>query len=145
VPRGGSRERRDRPPGKLAFVDLEECCCMALPWLAIIAKSVPWVELARRAPDILAKSKELLEESRRQKALDAPQRQPTLDELRRRIAALEQRDAEHARLLEAMGEQLQGLTEGVRVLTARIKVLGWVAAILAVGLVATTIALRTAS
>jgi hypothetical protein len=118
---------------------------MASPWLAIIAKSVPWVELARRAPDILAKSRELLEESRRLKAVDGPQGQPTLEDLRRRVVALEQRDAEHARLLAAMVEQLEGLTEGVRVLTARTKLLGWIVALLAIGLVATTIALRTAS
>ena len=117
---------------------------MALPWLAIIAKTVPWVELARRAPDILAKSRELLEESRRQRPLDAPQGQPTLEDLRRRVQALEQRDAEHARLLAAMVEQLQGLTEGVRVLTARTKVLGWVVVLLALGLAATMLAVRTA-
>ena len=114
---------------------------MAWPWLAIIAKTVPWVELARRAPDILAKSRELLEESRKRSAPVALE-QPTLDDLRRRIEVLEQRDTEHARLLAAMVAQLEGLTEAVRVLTVRNKLVAILGTVVALVLVAVIVSLR---
>jgi hypothetical protein len=108
---------------------------MAWPWLAIVAKNVPWAELVRRAPDILARSRELLEESRRPRPKPAPALESAPAELRRRIEVLEARDAEHARIIAPMVEQLQGLTEAVQVLTARNRLLAWlVAALLAVQL-----------
>ncbi|HEX6999635.1 MAG TPA: hypothetical protein VF322_15960 [Gammaproteobacteria bacterium] len=107
---------------------------MAWPWLAVIAKNIPWVEIARRAPDIVAKSRALLEESRRQSA--APAAGGSLDDLSRRVAVLEQRDAQHARLLAEMVEQLQGLTAAVEVLTARNRVLTVAVAVLLIALFA---------
>lgn len=109
---------------------------MAWPWLAIIAKNVPWVELARRAPAIVAKSRQLLDESRRQNVPAVTSDTP-VDALRERIEALEARDAEHARLLAAIVDQLQGLTTAVEVLTARNRLLsGVTGALLAVLLIA---------
>ncbi|HEY8518925.1 MAG TPA: hypothetical protein VIN61_02500 [Gammaproteobacteria bacterium] len=107
---------------------------MAWPWLAMIARNIPWVELARRAPEIVAKSRVLLEESRRQSG--APAAEGSLEDLRRRVAALEQRDAEHARLLAAMVEQIQGLTTAVEVLTARNRLLTVAVAVLVAALLA---------
>jgi hypothetical protein len=95
---------------------------MAWPWLAVIAKNIPWVELARRAPAIVAKSRQLLEESR-EPSVPVVASSPSVDALRERVEALEARDAEHARLLAAMVEQLQGLTTAVEVLTARNRML----------------------
>jgi len=116
---------------------------MAWPWLAVIAKNVPWVELARRAPDILAKSRELLEESRKLRTPGSGA--ATSEELTRRVEALEARDAEHARLLAEMVEQLQGLTAGIEVLRARNRLLTWLVAAAIAGLVATLVAARTAA
>src|SRR5690606_22216407 len=118
---------------------------MAWPWLAIIAKNVPWVELARRAPDIWAKSRALLEESRRQGSSPAARGGATPEALRQRIEVLEQRDAEHARLLADMVEQLQGLTYVVQALRARNKLLSWLVAFSVLGLLALLFAVRTAS
>jgi hypothetical protein len=116
---------------------------MAWPWLAIIAKNVPWVELVRRAPDILARSRELLDESKRTRSSNPTAAPPDNDELLRRIETLEGRDAEHARIIAAMVEQLSGLTEAVQVLTARNKLLMWlVAAIVVVQVVTLAAALR---
>ena len=109
---------------------------MAWPWLAVLLKNVPWVELVRRSPDILARSRELLEQSMRPRqgppdVVDAPSA-----DLVRRIEALEGRDAEHARIIAAMVEQLSGLTDAVQVLTARNKLLGTLVAFLVVAQVA---------
>ena len=103
---------------------------MAWPWLAIIAKSVPWVELARRTPDIIARSRELLEESKRPRPLSGGNASD--EELVRRVEALEAKDAEHARLIAPMVEQLSGLTDAVQVLTARNRLLMWIAVGLAI-------------
>lgn len=103
---------------------------MALPWLTIIAKTVPWVELVRRTPDILARSRELLEASRRPRQPGAGDAGEL--ELVRRIEALEARDAEHARIIAPMVEQLAGRTDAVQVLMARTKLLGWIVGALVV-------------
>ena len=92
---------------------------MAWPWLAVVVKTVPWVELVRRAPDIIARSRELLEESKRPRQSDARSDDSARADLVRRIETLEGRDAEHARIIAAMVEQLSGLVEAVRVLRAR--------------------------
>jgi hypothetical protein len=100
---------------------------MAWPWIAVIAKNVPWMELARRAPAILARSRELLEEA---KARPSSAAASDGGGLVTRIEALESRDAEHARLIGAMVEQLADLTEGVQVLTARNRLLAVIVAVL---------------
>lgn len=117
---------------------------MAWPWLAVIVKNVPWVELVRRAPDILARSRELLEQSKRPRpgpAGDADRASGAGAGLGRRIDALEGRDAEHARIIAAMVDQLAGLTDAVQVLTARSKLLGTLVAILLVAQTATIVAM----
>jgi hypothetical protein len=109
---------------------------MAWPWITIIAKNVPWMELVRRAPEILARSRELLEESRRARPA-VPDLPP--GDLRHRIELLEERDAEHARIIAAMVEQIQGLTESVRILAARSRVLGWLLAAAVIGQIVTLV------
>jgi hypothetical protein len=110
---------------------------MAWPWIALIAKNVPWMELARRAPAILARSRELLEEA---KARPPSAAASDGDALVRRLEALESRDAEHARLIGAMVDQLADLTEGMQVLTARNRLLAALVAVLLVLQVITFIA-----
>lgn len=114
---------------------------MAWPWLAIIAKNVPWAELVRRAPDIIDRSRKLLKESTRQQP-DVRTDAGSAD-LTRRLDALEARDAEHARIIAPMGDQLSDLTDVVQVLQARSKFLGVVVVVLALAqIVMLVIALR---
>jgi hypothetical protein len=118
---------------------------MAWPWLALIAKNVPWVELARRAPTILARSRDLLDESRRARTRETPRAHPSLDELRDRVEVLEQRDAEHARLLADMVEQLEGLTEAVRVLSVRGRLLAVIGVVVLLALAAAVVSIASAN
>ena len=116
---------------------------MAWPWHAIIAKTVPWAELARRTPAIIAASRNLLnntwEAAATQRAPhDAPDA-PDAQELNDRIAALEQRDEAQAKLVAQMVEQLQRITDGMEVLAVRNRLLLWLVGALAVAFAATFI------
>lgn len=106
---------------------------MAWPWLAIVARTIPWTELARRAPDIINASSELLH--KRQAAAGKEFRNVPDEaderEMAERIRALERRDAENARLIEQLAKQTRDLSEGVQVLAARLRLLMWVVAVLA--------------
>lgn len=97
---------------------------MALPWLSIVARSVPWAELVRRAPQIISASSQLLEKRNAtgQRTAVPP---GELDErdLQRRIAALEERDGEHARVFEQLAQQTRDLSDGLQVLAARLRLL----------------------
>lgn len=94
---------------------------MAWPWLAIIAKSVPWAELVRRTPEIIAASGRLLDKARvgDQVKADTTPAIVTVDELSRRVEMLEARDKEHAAIIAQMVEQLRGLTDALQVIAAR--------------------------
>lgn len=106
---------------------------MAWPWLAIVARTIPWTELARRAPDIINASSELLH--KRQAAAGKEFRnvpdEADEQEMAERIRALERRDAENARLIEQLAKQTRDLSEGVQVLAARLRLLMWIVAVLA--------------
>lgn len=97
---------------------------MALPWLTIVARSVPWAELVRRAPQIIAASSQLLDKRNAagQRAAEPPG-EPDERDLQRRIAALEDRDAEHARVFEQLAQQTQDLSVGLEVVAARLRLL----------------------
>lgn len=109
---------------------------MAWSWVGLLARNVPWGELVRRTPDIISASRKLLDKSGEQGEAagrvsdEAPAPDPK--ELEERIAALEARDAEQARLIAQMVEQLQGVTGGLEVLAARNRLLMWVIAALIV-------------
>jgi hypothetical protein len=107
---------------------------MAWPWLAIVARTVPWTELARRAPQIIAASSELLH---KRQAAAGKEFRTTPDEadeqeMAERIRALERRDAENARLVEQLAEQTRDLSEGLQVVAARLRLLTWIVAALAI-------------
>lgn len=117
---------------------------MAWPWLAVVARNIPWTEVARRAPDIIAASSELL--NKRSAAARAEIRMPPDEadeiELARRIRDLEERAAENARVVEQLAEQARDLSEGMQVLAARLRLLTWITAAAAVlGIAALWIAL----
>jgi hypothetical protein len=105
---------------------------MAWPWLAIVARNIPWTELARRAPQIISASSELL--NKRSAAARQEFRHPPDEEdekeMAQRIRALEQRDAENARVVEQLAEQTRDLSEGLQVVAARLRLLTWVVAAL---------------
>lgn len=114
---------------------------MAWPWLAIIAKTVPWAELARRTPAIIAASRELLNSAQEAGAATdrASLRAHDPRELDDRIAALEQRDEENAKIVAQMVEQLQRITDGLEVLAARNRLLLWLVGTLFVAFAVTLV------
>lgn len=103
---------------------------MAWPWLTIVARTIPWTELARRAPQIIAASSELL--AKRNAAAKAEMRTPPDEademEMAGRIRDLEERDAENARVLEQLAKQTRDLSDGLQVIAARLRLLTWIAA-----------------
>jgi uncharacterized coiled-coil protein SlyX len=105
---------------------------MAWPWLSIVARNIPWTELARRAPQIISASSELLNKRNAAAQARTPPDEADEIEMERRIRELEQRDAENARVLEQLAEQTRDLSEGLQVLAARLRLLTWVAAAVAV-------------
>ena len=109
---------------------------MAWPWLAIIARTVSWADLARHTPAIIAASRKLLNSARETKVAThrAARHSPDLQELNDRIAALEQRAEEQAKVVTQMVEQLQRITDGLEVLAARNRLLIWLVGTLAIAL-----------
>lgn len=103
---------------------------MAWPWLAIVARTIPWTELARRAPQIISASSELLD--KRKAAARAGIRTPPDEadeiELEKRIRSLEHRDVENVKAIEQLAEDMRELSEGVQVLAARLRLLALVVA-----------------
>ncbi len=100
---------------------------MAWPWLTIVARTIPWAELARNAPKIIAASSDLLAKrnaAARQEFRNPPDEADEI-EMAARIRALEQRDAENARLIEQLARQVSDLSEAVQVLAARLRLLSW--------------------
>lgn len=101
---------------------------MALPWLSIVARTVPWAELVRRAPQIITASSELLEKRQSGRRSAVPPDEADEQDMERRISSLEQRDAEHAEVFEQLARQTQDLSVGLEVLAARLRLLTWVVA-----------------
>lgn len=100
---------------------------MAWPWLAIVARTIPWTELVRRAPQIISASTELLEKRKSGAGPDVTTPPDEADEieLAKRIHTLEERDAEHARVFEQLAKQSRDLSVGLQVLAARLRLLTW--------------------
>lgn len=109
---------------------------MAWPWLTIIASNIPWVELMRRAPDILESSRRLLDKSRRLDEHAPEGRQGSQQQLHDRVATLEAREVEQAQVVAQMAEQLEGLSVSVKVLAARNRLLLYVVAVLTIAVLA---------
>jgi uncharacterized coiled-coil protein SlyX len=112
---------------------------MAWPWLTIVARTIPWAELARNAPKIIAASSDLLAKrnaAAREELRVAPDEADEI-ELARRIRALERQNTEDARAIQQLANDVSELREGVEVLAARLRLLAWaVGAALVLALVA---------
>jgi chromosome segregation ATPase len=112
---------------------------MAWPWLAIVARTVPWAELARRAPQIISASSELLEKRKAaaRREVRIPPDEADEIELERRIRILEHRDVENVKAIEQLAEDTRELSDGLQVLAARLRLLAVVvAAAVVLGIVA---------
>ncbi len=105
---------------------------MAWPWLKVAAKTIPWAALIQRAPEIIEFSKRLVNRKADPAKRGPTQMHPQADELRERLRNLEARDQENAKVMEQMAQQLQDLTNSVEVLSARMRVLVAVVAIILV-------------
>lgn len=117
---------------------------MAWPWLTIVARTIPWAELARNAPRIIAASQDLLA---KRSAIAREELRTVPDEadeaeLARRIRALERQNTEDARAIQQLAKDVSELREGMEVLAARLRLLGWaVVAALALAVIALWLAL----
>ena len=102
---------------------------MPWPWLALLAKNVPWGEVVRRTPEIIAASKRLLEKDSKKLNEDqtatTDNTPPTVETLNATITQLEKTNMEHARLLAQIVEQLQSVASAMEVLATRIRFLKW--------------------
>jgi hypothetical protein len=107
------------------------------PWLAIIARNIPWTELVRRAPDIIDGSKRLLDKGRPPANPLPGQTGSAVDlDIDRRLAALESRENAQAEVTAQIVAQLEDLTTGLAVLAARNRLLLYMAAALWVVVIA---------
>jgi hypothetical protein len=100
---------------------------MPLPW-RLALKAIPWATLLANAPVLARSARALLTETREGAAPNAEMQGVTA-----RVAALEGRDREVARLLEQITTQLAALTTATEVLEARLRWL-MVTAVVAIGL-----------
>ncbi|MBN1237636.1 MAG: hypothetical protein JXB36_03995 [Gammaproteobacteria bacterium] len=115
---------------------------MPAPWLTVLVKTVPWVELARRSPEIIDASRKLLDKTRSAAERQSdPRARATPEQLAERVRLLEQRDVEHAKIVEQVVEQLQGVTDALQVVEVRTRRLTYLLGFLVVFVVAAGILL----
>jgi len=90
---------------------------MAWPWIAAAARHVPWQTLLANAP-VLADAARRLYKAR---AGRGPKTEggDTLESLRAELAALQQQNAEQARLLEELARQMEDTASSIATLRAR--------------------------
>ena len=117
---------------------------MAVPWLTVLVKTVPWVELARRSPEIIDASRKLLDRTRSVAERQSDPRRATPEQLAERVQLLEQRDVEHARIVEQVVEQLQALTDALQVVETRTRRLTYLLGFVVVFVIAAGILLLAA-
>lgn len=102
---------------------------MAWPWLTIVARTIPWAELARNAPRIIAASSDLLAKRNAvAREIHVPPDEADEAALARRIHALEEQNTEDARAIQQLAKDVSELQEGIQVLAARLRLLTWLTA-----------------
>lgn len=121
---------------------------MAIPWLVAL-KVIPWGDVIEHAPTVLNAARKLMDRSKAPPAgtaapapLDLGEAPPTLGELKNRLIEARQLidqqaavQAQMAQTLSELAEQNARLVVAVDLLRKRTRLLLWVAAVLAVGLV----------
>lgn len=98
---------------------------MAWPWLAVAVKTIPWATLVRRAPEIIEAAGGLLASRKAGQVADhaAARTESQLGELQERLENLESHDQETAKVVNQIAEQTQELTNGIRILAAKVRLL----------------------
>lgn len=81
---------------------------------------VPWLQIVQLVPSIVEVSRELLKRTKRPPAVALDSEPQSEDELRLRIASLEENERRQAELVSKMAEQLAGLTRAVTALHQRV-------------------------
>jgi uncharacterized protein (UPF0335 family) len=108
---------------------------MAIP-IAAIAASIPWKDLLMAAPTILAAAQKLRKPGNQQSPSQAAAtKEPDVGALVKRIERLEESEVKQAALVKELAEQLNGVTEAMRVVALRTTIalgLSGVAALLAI-------------
>jgi len=82
-------------------------------------KVIPWVDILKQAPAVAHAADRLLSETRWRKA--DVQASNELEALRERVAALEQRNQNHAAVVKQLADQVQRLTDASQVVAARLR------------------------
>ncbi|MGH8195190.1 MAG: hypothetical protein ACREQ8_12425 [Woeseiaceae bacterium] len=111
---------------------------MAWPLLSTVLRNIPWTELVRRGPQLISATSELLDKRKSGAPPDVRTLPDEADEieLEKRIRALEERHAEHARVFEQLAKQSRDLSVAVEVLAARLRLLTWaLVAVIVLGVV----------
>ena len=108
---------------------------MPLPWAAAF-KLIPWSDVIAATPDAVRAARKLWRETRRPSsgsATDASAGAVTVQDEDARWQELDIRTRESAELLETLALQNQALVGAVEVLRQRIRWLGLICALLAIG------------
>jgi hypothetical protein len=95
---------------------------------------VPWLQLVKFAPQIISLSRELLNRTRGTAAAADPEPGTDVDDLARRIEALEENERNQAELVDRMAQQQAKLAQAVVTLHRRQRVLIGAVVVLAIAL-----------
>ncbi len=90
---------------------------MAWPWIAAAVRHVPWRTLLTNAP-VLADAARRLYKARAERNAPA-EASDSLDALRSELSALQQQNAEQAKVIEALARQMQDTASSIATLRAR--------------------------
>jgi hypothetical protein len=96
-------------------------------------KLIPWKQIVTWAPIVMKMVRELKQDAHtgpaQEPVVPAEPRKlpPLIAQLEQRIASLEAHQAQQAEIFSKMAEQTQALSEGLRVLAARLILLAWLA------------------
>lgn len=98
---------------------------MAWSWLTVAAKTIPWGAIVRRAPDIIDAAGRLLAKRSDNRSAEstAARTETQLSEIRSRLAELENRDQETAKVVNQIAQQTRDISVGMEVLAAKVRLL----------------------
>ena len=112
--------------------------------LALLAKDIPWKQVAEHGPQVASAAREFLRHTQEQAEATARAAAAASEvgAVRQQLEELQARQREHAVLTEQLAEQAQALAQGLELLSVRLKLAFAVAiAGLVMGIVALVLAL----
>jgi len=101
---------------------------MAAFYIIRVLAKIPWKEIMKYGPVIIASASTLLSKNKSVKIDPA-------DTIEMRIARLEQNEKDQAELIKSMAERQEILVQSIRVLHARLNISLSISAMLAIGLI----------